>query len=230
LETKVIKEKLQELKSLDKGFSLFGSSTHRYQNQSVSKIEVIGFENKFGIQLPEYFKIFLNEIGYGPGPFYGIYSLNQIDLELSSDINDLKQEGIEVSPAKPFPFTQKDLDDLRLRIEKGEKSEVANIPLFEGTLPINGCIPICHQGCTCWTYLVVNGEFSGTMWDMDTPAGVHWIPSTFSADLITFEEWYERWLSESLENIKNDPPEEIQETNTSSNFIQKILSKIFGII
>jgi hypothetical protein len=230
LNTTKIKEKLQELKKLDKSFSLFGSSTHRYQNQPISTIEIIGFEKKFGIKLPANFKTFLNDVGYGAGPFYGIYSLNQIDSELSSDINDLKQEGIEVSPAKPFPFIQKDLDDLKLRIEKGEKSEVANIPVFEGTLPVNGCIPICHQGCTTWSYLVVNGEFNETVWYMDSAMGVYWIPGTFSSDLITFEQWYKNWLTESLENIISNPPEKTQKTNTSSNFIQRIVSKIFGII
>lgn len=227
MDTKLIKEKLQELKNLDKGFSLFGSSTHHYKNHSVSNIEMIGFENKFGIQLPKNFKSFLNEIGYGAGPFYGIYSLNQIDSELSSNINDLKQEGIEVSPAKPFPFIQKDLGDLRLRIEKGEKSEVANLPVFEGTLPVDGCIPICHQGCTYWTYLIVNGELSGTMWDVSTD-GVYWIPSTGSADSITFEQWYKDWLFDNLREIQRNPPNNIAETKSSSNLIQRIVSKLFG--
>ena len=74
-----IKAKLNELKYLDKKFEVFGALSHRYEfNERLSIDELIQFEEKYEIHLPEGYKAFLSEIGNGgAGPYYGIHPLQR---------------------------------------------------------------------------------------------------------------------------------------------------------
>jgi hypothetical protein len=202
-----IKFRLLQKKAVDYDRKVFGASKHNYTNYPVPKTEIQKFEQKYNINLPNNYKQFLIEIGYGAGPNYGLYSLEEIEAELMSlkEIED--EENIKLSPSNPFPFTETDIINLNTRIKNGESDANSSLPYLESYYPLDGCIPISHQGCTYWDCLVVTGELKGTIWNVACSVGYtgYWSPTNkmidTDTDLITlksviFQEWYLQWLDE----------------------------------
>jgi hypothetical protein len=221
----LIKEKLEELSQVDKDRSIFGAPQHNYISYPVAISEIESFEQKYGFQLPEQYRFFLLEIGYGAGPYYGIWSLRETDLELSSMIAEFKEEeNVIVNPANVFPFNSDDIELLKISFDK-------NIPREDkrNTYPIDGNITILHQGCQGYGTLVTKGEFAGTVWDLYWDGGYdgYWNPARPAVCLqtsngkiqsdnyrykhfptlnfeknvlepISFLDWFEEWLDNSL--------------------------------
>jgi hypothetical protein len=74
----VIKDKLNQLKNLDRRFSIFGSSRHKYEwNKTISREELLEIETKNKIVLSEEYKEVLQEMGNGgAGCGYGLAKMN----------------------------------------------------------------------------------------------------------------------------------------------------------
>ncbi len=86
---------MNQLKSLDKGFQIFGTSSHKYKfNNPISKKELEEFENYYDIILPEEYREFICELGNGgAGPYYGIKKLQDSIVEYHrEDKNYLKED------------------------------------------------------------------------------------------------------------------------------------------
>ncbi|WP_444956926.1 SMI1/KNR4 family protein [Microbulbifer sp. ZKSA002] len=66
-----IKQQLKRLSGLDKDCSLFGAERWNYNFRRFSEEEVNGIEKKYNISLPQEFRAFLLEIGFGAGHSYG---------------------------------------------------------------------------------------------------------------------------------------------------------------
>ena len=75
---KVIKRKLEELKTLDRGFSIFRSSRHTYQlNPTISEDQILEIENENGIILSKEYQQILTLLGNdGAGCGYGLEALS----------------------------------------------------------------------------------------------------------------------------------------------------------
>ena len=59
-----IQQKLSQAKAADKDLEVFGASSHKYHlNPPVSEAEVLAFEQKYGLTLPEGYRDFLLTIG-----------------------------------------------------------------------------------------------------------------------------------------------------------------------
>jgi hypothetical protein len=99
-----IKNKLKQLKGLDRGCSLFGSSKHRYLlNPTIPIEKVRQFELKHQITLPADYVKFVTTIGNGgAGPFYGVEPLEN---SLFDDL-DYKRPDSLLNPAMPFLHTE----------------------------------------------------------------------------------------------------------------------------
>lgn len=220
-----IKEKLNALQQTDKNRYIFGSSQHNYKSFPISISEIEDFERKHKFQIPEQYRAFLVEVGYGAGPYYGIWSLKDTDKELSIMIEDYKkEENVVVNPANDFPFKREDIEFLKNSFSKSFPYEDRR-----NTYPIEGNITILHQGCQGYGTLVTKGEFAGTVWDLYCEGGYdgYWKPARPPVCLqasnnekriekyelkhfpvrdtnidfyepITFLEWYENWLDDSL--------------------------------
>ena len=74
----VIKEKLNELRSLDKRFSIFGSSRHKYKlNRTLAEKEINRIESDNNIVLSIEYKEILKHLGNGDaGCGFGLEKLN----------------------------------------------------------------------------------------------------------------------------------------------------------
>jgi len=86
---------LKEIKSLDKDFEIFGSSSHRYNfNPPLEEKRIREFEDYYEIELPKEYRAFIKKIGNGgAGPYYGISNLKKSIAEYyQQDKNYLKDD------------------------------------------------------------------------------------------------------------------------------------------
>jgi hypothetical protein len=210
-----IKKKLEKVAYKDREYKVFGSEKHKYKSTKVSLDEIVALENKLVAKLPEEFKVFLLEIGYGAGPYYGIGSLQEIRGEFDSLKSDFKEDfNIEIKPSNPFPFS-----DIK-QVKEGIKFCGIDVSVYnyEGNClyPTDGSIAICYQGCTAWTVLITGGNLTGNVWDVACYLGFDgmWEPSRRPPGIVgfdrkvkpldklkplpTFLEWYEGWLDRCL--------------------------------
>lgn len=202
-----IKTKLTELSDLDRSKQIFGSSTHEYYlNKCLTADEILKFEKEHLFNLPEEYKMFLSLIGNGiAGPNYGLIPLKYCLLD-DLDNADSKER---LDPSKPFKFKSK------WNLEFGDFNEAADEKYFRlkdeseyySSKWMDGTIRLSNAGCAIAISLVVNGDESGNIWvdDRGSDQGIY--PLTKSGkDRISFADWYEGWLDNSLDKAKNFSP------------------------
>lgn len=197
-----IKEKLGELKGLDKEFRLFGASSHKYKlNNVLSFTQIEEFEKKYGITLPVGYKEFLLKIGDGgAGPNYGLVKLED---SLFADM-DFKNEDNKTNPSLPFPHTEPQMM-FNEDFDEEKHDEEAFEEIWGHPHHNYGILRLSNGGCGIFTSLVVNGEEYGNLWidDRGSDAGIY--PANMMDDKperINFLDWYETWLDQSINSLK----------------------------
>jgi hypothetical protein len=186
-----IAEKLSRLRDVDRAFSIFASSSHRYRlGPTLSTNALADFEKQLGAQLPIEYRMFLAQIGHGgAGPYYGILTLDGREVE------GLTKPG---QVAKPFNWTEAfnpyDWEDTCSREDVWCDEDVE-----QGELRIPGALYLCHYGCAIWFFLIVTGRCAGEVW-RDSQADDRGIMPECGSDgrHLGFFDWYEKWLDESL--------------------------------
>jgi hypothetical protein len=95
-----IKQKLKQLKGLDRNLTLFGAHRHKYKlNPILSEDKIRHFEETYRVTLPIEYVAFFTKIGNGgAGPFLG---LEPFDNALFDDV-DYKRPDSSLNPNKPF--------------------------------------------------------------------------------------------------------------------------------
>ncbi len=190
-----IKSKLDKLKSIDRNFTIFGSSKHKYVSQKVSVEEVENFEEKYNFTLPSEYREFIINIGIGAGPKYGLLSLQEIEKYITSAAEYYEQV---INPAMDFEIS---IDDMKNYFSscRNTREEIIHEDL-------SGLIPICFEGCTYYSCIITAGEQMGYIWAMDEGKPARIVPA-YNTSNIGFYDWYENWLDLSLRPgvIVNDP-------------------------
>lgn len=205
-----IKNKIKELKNSDKNYKLFGSQTHGYKLNPVIPIDQIReFESTHKIILPDEYVAFLTQIGNGGvGPFYG---LEPIQNSLFDGLDYKRPESL-LNPSKPFIYTEPWNLEFAPTVNEEENEEQYEKELsafdkkyYDKEL-MNGVIAICNYGCAISLNLVVNGEEYGKIWTDDRGNGNGIYPSheLGNKDRISFLDWYELWLDNSLQEIQRN--------------------------
>lgn len=210
--------KLRKLKNCDRGFVIFGSSSHQYElNAPITESQLENIESKYHCRFPEEYRYFVTRIGNGgAGPFYGLFPIGMQDHghDLSNWENGYSLIG---NIAKPFQLTS--AWNLPPEFFDGHPDPDANISLEEeqricdewdqkiekeyfAPEIMNGAIPICHEGCALRNWLVVTGNLAGTVWQ-DYRANDSGISPIIDSDgqMVTFRQWYLNWLNQSLEQV-----------------------------
>lgn len=200
-------KKIGQIKNLDKDFRLFGSQNHKYKiNPTISIDNVKQFEQAHNVTLPKEYFEFITKIGNGGvGPFYG---LEPFENCLYDDL-DYKRSDSLLNPSKPFSHKQAWNMEFETRIDedKNEKEYENELSKFEEKYfnkeLMNGVIAICNFGCGVNLNLVVNGQEYGNIWtdDRGSDNGIHPSNELGNKDKITFLNWYELWLDNSLNEI-----------------------------
>lgn len=200
-------ERLDEVRRRDHTYSVFGANTHLYWNRPVSPADLAQLEVDSGVPLPPEYATFMQDVGYGAGPYYGLWSPRVSLAEIRALGHEYEQKtGTPISPALPFPFRASTLRDIDARAAAGARPAVA-----EQDWPCSGCLPICDQGCTFSSVLVLNGDFAGHVWDLACFSGFsgEWMPAqrppgTLHGRVVleplprppTFAEWFVGWLEQ----------------------------------
>ncbi|MFI5406153.1 MAG: SMI1/KNR4 family protein [Nitrososphaerales archaeon] len=180
--------KLSRLKSLDKGFEIFGADSHQYKSKKISVADIQIFEKRLSVSLPLDFKEFLINIGSGAGPCYGIFTLEKM-------LHEYEEWAFDLNPDSK-PSTLSEIKNLHAEVLVQKKINYPKEYNYYRLKTANGILPIQTDGCTYYAFIVLNGEQSGKIWNTDTnefdslPAG--------SVQEWHFLEWYDNWLNESL--------------------------------
>lgn len=173
----------------------------------IPETEVVEFERRHRITLPEDYRQFVTCVGNGgAGPFYGVFPLGQMDDNF--DLQDWQEEdGLVGVLSEPFPLSeewndltampdaeQADTDEL----EYEKQMEAFDQRYWSASL-VNGAIPICHEGCAIRIWLVVSGPQSGSLWEDRRSELKGLMPlRLIDGSRATFETWYDEWMDTCL--------------------------------
>ena len=203
-----IQQKFSQARAADKDLQVFGASSHKYHlNPPVTEVEVLAFEEKYGVQLPECYRAFVQTIGdvnaqkleTMAGPYYGLYAFG-------TQVDDLLYEGSEIylkTPCTLSPdMTQEEWESLSDPLltdeeeedeEEGYVIEVEDKYFAERAKVFGGLLPLGSQGCTYYHALVLNGKYAGRIVNVDLDLAQP--KFAFETNLL---DWYERYLDEVI--------------------------------
>ena len=196
-----IQQKLSQAKAADKDLQVFGASSHKYHlNPPISEAEVLAFEKKYGVRLPECYRAFMLTIGDAnaqkletmAGPYYGLSAFG-------TQVDDLLYEGSEIylkAPCALSPdMTREEWDALTDPLLPSEEEEEEDDDKYfaERAKVFGGLLPLGSQGCTYEHALVLNGKYAGRVVNVDLDLAQP--KFAFEAN---FLDWYERYLDEVI--------------------------------
>ncbi|MCW1922826.1 hypothetical protein OKA05_09715 [Luteolibacter arcticus] len=171
-----LKELIDRLRAADQSFYVFGAKSHRYEiGPPLPESELSSYESRYGITLPEDYRLYLSMVGdgngrklrpgdglhtvTGAGPGHGIYPL-------SETVNSHRVH-------LPFPFSRK------VELPEGCEGDLA------------GAIEISTQGCGTRVNLVVAGPEFGKVWE-----GNEYYQ--FAPTNLNFLSWMGQWAENAL--------------------------------
>ena len=196
-----IQQKLAQAKEADKNLEVFGADTHQYHlNPPVSEAEVLAFEKKYGVQLPECYRAFMLTVGdakakksdFIAGPYYGLYAFGtSLDSLLYEKIETYLKAPCNLSP----DMTQEEWETLSDPLLSSEEEEEEDDDKYfvERAKVFGGLLPLGSQGCTYEHALVLNGKYAGRVVNVDLDLAQP--KFAFEAN---FLDWYERYLDEVI--------------------------------
>ncbi len=168
----IIKGKLDELRNLDKRFSIFGASRHKYElNRTLDEYEINLIEKNNQIVLSKEYKELLKYLGNG-GAGCG-YGLERMELK-------------NINP--PYIGT----NELLRNWDDPKKIDCDMVDLDE----ISGYIKLFDYGCGMEYCLIVNGEENEDLIFFDCDGRFKKIENKSLLDI------YEAWLDNSLTTLK----------------------------
>ena len=196
-----IQQKLAQAKAADKDLQVFGADAHQYHlNPPVSEAEVLAFEKKYGVQLPECYRAFMLTIGdakakksdFIAGPYFGLYAFGtSVDSLLYEKIETYLKAPCNLSP----DMTQEEWETLSDPLLPSEEEEEEDDDKYfaERAKVFGGLLPLGSQGCTYEHALVLNGKYAGRVVNVDLDLAQP--KFAFEAN---FLDWYERYLDEVI--------------------------------
>ena len=196
-----IQQKLAQAKAADKNLEVFGADAHKYHlNPPVSEAEVLAFEKKYGVQLPECYRAFMLTVGdakakksdFIAGPYYGLYAFGtSVDSLLYEKIETYLKAPCNLSP----DMTQEEWEALSDPLLFSEEDEEDNDDKYfaERAKVFGGLLPLGSQGCTYEHALVLNGKYAGRVVNVDLD-----LAQPKFAFETNFLDWYERYLDEVI--------------------------------
>ena len=196
-----IQQKLAQAKAADKNLEVFGADAHQYHlNPPVSEAEVLAFEKKYGVQLPECYRAFMLTIGdakakksdFIAGPYFGLYAFGtSVDSLLYEKIETYLKAPCNLSP----DMIQEEWETLSDPLLFSEEDEEDNDDKYcaERAKVFGGLLPLGTQGCTYEHALVLNGKYAGRVVNIDLELAQP--KFAFEAN---FLDWYERYLDEVI--------------------------------
>jgi hypothetical protein len=207
-------ERYRELAKRDRKFEIFGAEKHKYRPKKVSVGEIKEFELVIGCGLPEDYREFLLRIGSGVGPYYGLWSFDNIREELNSIYEDYHDEyEVRARPCDPFELEE---SAFAPQASEPKKAVFVDAPKNPG-----GFLPICHQGCEYLTVMVLSGTLRGKVFETSAFASINsqWLSATRPPGIVplpkenavglrklpqcpSFSEWFVGWTERALCDLR----------------------------
>jgi len=196
-----IQQKLAQAKAADKNLEVFGADAHQYHlNPPISEAEVLAFEEKYGVSLPEDYRAFVQTIGDAnaqkldtmAGPYFGLYAFGtSLDSLLYEKTETYLKAPCNLSP----DMTQEEWEALSdpLLFSEEEEEEDDDKYFAELAKVFGGLLPLGSQGCTYEHALVLNGKYAGRVVNVDLD-----LAQPKFAFETNFLDWYERYLDEVI--------------------------------
>ena len=196
-----IQQKLAQAKAADKNLEVFGADAHQYHlNPPISEAEVLAFEKKYGVQLPECYRAFMLTVGdakakksdFIAGPYFGLYAFGtSVDSLLYEKTETYLKAPCNLSP----DMTQEEWETLSDPLLSSEEEEEEDDDKYfaERAKVFGGLLPLGSQGCTYEHALVLNGKYAGRVVNVDLDLAQP--KFAFEAN---FLDWYERYLDEVI--------------------------------
>lgn len=205
-------KRIHDLSVLDKARRVFGAKTHDYLGQKVASGDLEALEARNQCRLPVDYRRFLEEIGTGVGPYYGLLSLSKVEEELRMIEEDYQEANAErATPGDSFGLERQVLALKTLR--------TLDFPNLDCPDTRGGFIPICHHGCEFMTVLVVSGECAGMVMDTTNfdSRPSHWFPAKCPPGIVeyaqqrkpissfpnwpTFPDWIDGWIRQGVQDL-----------------------------
>jgi len=198
-----IKETVASLQKSQR--QIFGSDSHGFRfNPPLSESDIVVFEQKHKVSLPEDYRQFLTCVGNGgAGPCYGIFPLGKMDdnfgFKVWEEIDGMvgilsesfphEEAWNDLSALPPEDLIDKDISEYDRQIEVFDS-------IYWNTSLVNGAIPICHEGCAIRIWLVVTGLKTGNLWEDRRSENGGLNPLLLSdGSPATFASWYHEWMN-----------------------------------
>ena len=206
-----IQQKLAQAKAADKNLEVFGADAHQYHlNPPVSEAEVLAFEQKYELTLPEGYRDFLLTIGDKnaerlermAGPYYGLFDFDRAQEQfllsegtpylkatcaLSPDMTDEEWEAFSRELLEAEIAEQEAWENNTEFLLDDATYEALHGKVYSGLLPLGS------QGCSMYHALVLNGKYAGRVVNIDVD-----LRKPKFAFETTFLDWYERYLDEVI--------------------------------
>jgi hypothetical protein len=176
-----IADKLAALRRADPGLEVYGASSHRYHlNPPLSEREVLAFEARARVAIPDEYRAYLLEFANGgAGPDNGVFSLDP-----SADVSTWRLD-------ESFPIPTARAREVIAR-PQGQRF----LEGFEGD-ELPGTLELSDGGCGIMSFLIFAGEQRGIIWYSGAYNEVY--PSASdTGEQVGFLEWYEEWLDKRL--------------------------------
>ena len=189
---------------------------HRYEPRPVDQDQIAAFETWCGGDLPAEYRQYLLNVGFGPGPYYGLMSFKQVRDELKIIYEDNAEEfGTSGRPGDPFALEA----ELTAAIAGSNPADVQ----IEGPKSPGGFMPICSQGCEFLTVMVTGGAHAGRVFTATAFAtvGSTWLPAGRPPGIVghrqpdrtlpafpswpTFTQWVDGWLDQCFADLRRGP-------------------------
>jgi hypothetical protein len=207
-------ERYREVAKRDRKLEIFGAEKHKYRPKKVSVDEIKEFELVIGCDLPEDYRELLLRVGSGVGPYYGLWSFDNIREELNSIYEDYYDEyKVRARPCDPFELEE---SAFAPKASEPKTAVFADAPKNPG-----GFLPICHQGCEYLTVMVLSGTLRGTVFETSAFASTNsqWLSATRPPGIVSrpreklvglrklpvcpsFSDWFAGWTERALCDLR----------------------------
>ncbi|UXN05072.1 SMI1/KNR4 family protein [Bartonella sp. HY406] len=191
----IVKAKFEEVNSRKLVPDIVG--TPRTLNPVLSEKDIIFFQKKFSVELPEDYIFYLTNIANGGlGPSMEMIALDLNGVKDPRIIDD--GESSEIDLAANFPFESAWNDNSVLKYDDRLPNDVFDN--YWAIKKISGSIPIGIFGCGEIALLIVNGMRRGDIWRDDRMRRSGIYPLNEGANT-SFADWLDMWLDDVLNGV-----------------------------
>ncbi len=220
-----IKQKIDYLRKLIFANSQYLYKIENYQYLPLKEKEVLAFEERHRITLPEGYRDFLLQIGNGGlGPGTGV-----LPLKVNSTYPELHMPWVdpdEFNSIFKHNSQEEDFDAFTDRVDKILDEEDTEASLLYDASE-NGLLCVGNGGCGTYYGLIVCGKNKGQIWINLTVDDEGFL---FKAN--NFLEWYEAWLNKKIQQVeeKNVAIERILSQYSKHSFLLQNLEELTSLI